>query len=481
MAETTEFLKLQKPINNEFQDIWDEPMNANFDAIDLFAKTTNAEILAARGDKASLAERLDVSLDPEGLLLPAPEVVAARNSFLYGDENAVPEDFDLAERLLQGDRDVHQAREGFPTLRESLGRRNYLQDAIWDGAKDVDGFPTWMGFTAADVQIDGSTTELEIFTGGRLQKIRTLEQVTISGAAGTYFVFAQFAVDGKVVVDGDSGSPPPASGQGTIGSDGSKLRIFEDLTVDFTAEDIVAGDILRIVTDPQGSVGDYIIDEVAPSANVNRLKIRGIFTGVAVGSVDYEVRNPWQPTLGFDAAITPLAGKVYIGEAAFDGAAVTEVFPLHFKNVFLGDWRAVDVSGGSPDFEEIWDHNLLTDQLETVIQVSTVNDGSAHIEELSLAGILNTLGVDVDNGTLAFNQGAFSAGTGDSSHGADSLTGDVAGVLTGLLQMNRSITMKANRNRIWVKNPISTVFYKDYAGAVQQVGFIRVIVRKRIS
>jgi hypothetical protein len=480
MASESDFLKLVLPLNNEFQDIWDEPLNENLEKIDTWAKSTDDEIKAARGNAASLDERLSESLDDDGNLLPATEVIASRNSFLYGDEGGSPvTDFLLADRLDEGDKDVFQAREGLPSLRDSLGARAYLQGGVLDGPKDGNGFATWLGFTAADAQIDGTSQDIEFLIGGRLQRIRALRQVTISGPAETYFLYAQYEPDGRLIVDGDSSTPPPASGQGTIGSDGSKLRIFEDLTVDFTAEDVEIGDILRIVADPQGSVGDYIIEEIAPGSNVNRLRIRGIFKGQASSSVDYEVRNPWSPSLGFDAAITPADGKLYIGEVDFDGAAITAVRALHFKDVYVGDWRSVDVSGGSPTFEEIWDHNLLSQELEVIIQVSQANDGSEHVEQLSLSGLNNTLGVGISN-TLAYNQGSFNPGTSDASYTDGTLTGAVSGNLTGDLNPSKSAIMKATNSQIFVKNVGNGIFYTDYDGAAQQTGFIRVIVRKRV-
>ena len=71
MADSTSFLNLTLPGKGEFVDSWNEPMNANFSAIDIWANNINTEIINARFSKATLKEFLEVSHNTDGSLLPA--------------------------------------------------------------------------------------------------------------------------------------------------------------------------------------------------------------------------------------------------------------------------------------------------------------------------------------------------------------------------------------------------------------------------
>jgi hypothetical protein len=119
MATKTDFLQLTLPLNNEYQNTWDQPMNDNLQKVDDFAKAMNEEIISARHGKTDLAAFLDVAHNSDGSLKPTDEVVAARNSFAYGDEDALG-DFDLGRRLDRGDTEVFDAREGAPLLLVSI-------------------------------------------------------------------------------------------------------------------------------------------------------------------------------------------------------------------------------------------------------------------------------------------------------------------------------------------------------------------------
>lgn len=479
MASRSNFLQLIIPLNSEFEDTWDQPINENWQRIDDNAAAVNTELVDARFGKASLKEFLEIAHETDGTLKPTTEVVQARNSFLYGDEDSGSQDLLLGQRLDLGDKEVFSAREGQPSLLDSIAFRNQIQSQVIDGAKDGNGIPTWLGFTGPNVQIDGSSTLLYTMTGGKVMRTRTLQQVDLTGAsAGNKAIVATFQSDGIIIVDGDSGTPPPATPTGITGSDGTKDRKFVDSAVDFTTFDVQVGDILEILG-TNANAGEYRIKEIAPLGEVNALIIEGVFNGGGLASLNYIIKDVMSPVFSFEDAFTPGAGKIQIGEADFDGGSVTAVRAVHFKDLFTSEWRAVDVSGGSPDFTEVFNHNFLSTNLELVVQVSQVNDGTGEVEILSLATLDNTLGVDVTNGTLAYVQGTFDPGTSDASHAADALNGDVAGSLTGIIEMAKSIKASFNKNTLTLKNPVSARFYTDIDGNVRQAGFIRAILRKR--
>ena len=60
--------------------------------------------------------------------------------------------------------------------------------------------------------------------------------------------------------------------------------------------------------------------------------------------------------------------------------------------------------------------------------------------------------------------------------GTVALTGTVA--LNGTLLMARSAKAKWTNTQVTVSNVTSNLFYKDYASANQQTGFVRVVIKK---
>ena len=478
MASKTSFLQMILPLNGEYQDTWDQVANANFQKLDDWASGVDSEIVDARFGQASLKEFLQVGLNNDGSLKPAPEVVKSRNSFLYGDE-ILTNDLDLSARLNLGDKEVFWAREGRPSLREALGAHTYMQGAVIDGSKDANGYPTWLGFTGANANVDGSVTNIILQIGGQRARVRTLEQVVISGSVGTKYIWAQVEANGVERVDGDSTSAPPASANGACGNTllDSKVRYFKDLTTDFTTKDVKAGDILEIIGN-NSNAGQYIIAEVAPGGDVNSLKIYGIFPGGALSSLNYTVTDPFAVTLGFDATKTPASGKLYIGEVDFDGSAITAARELHFNDYFVGAWQAVDVTS-TPQFTLTWDHNLFDDKLEVVVQASQTNDGLQPIVPLDMGSLTNTTALNFSN-TLLFNAGNFNPGSSGATYSpGPTLTGNVTSSLTGSVLLDNAVRVQFTRTQISVKNPVAGVFYKDFSGTAKTAGYVRVIVRRK--
>lgn len=479
MATKTDFLQLVLPLNGEFQDTWDEPANDNFQKIDDWAADVQTERVDARFGQANLKAFLEIAHETDGSLKPTTEVVQSRSSFLYGDED-VDGDFDLPQRLSLGDKEVFWAREGLPSTRESLAQHTYMQGTILAGSKDANGYPTWLGFTGANAQIDGSVTNILSLISGQKSRIRTLEQVVLSGAAGVKYLYAQFQPAGVVVVDGDSSTPPPASANGTCGAHtlvSPKIRIFRDTTVDFTTMNVQVGDMLTILGN-NANAGQYIISAIAPDADVNSVQIYGVFPGGSLSGLNYTINDPFAVVLGFDAVKTPAADKLYIGEADFDGSAITAVRALHFNDVFVGSWQAVDV-GATPQFDITWPHNLFDDKLEVIVQASTTNDGLQPIVPLTIGSLTNTIALNFAN-TLFFSAGTFAPGSSGATYSPlPSLTGNVTSSLSGTVVLDNAVRVQLTQTQVKVKNPVPGFFYRNYAGTVVTVGFVRVIVRRK--
>lgn len=478
MANKTNFLQLTLPLNSEYQDTWDEPMNANFEAIDVWAEAIDTELVDARFGQTSLKAFLQVGHNNDGSLKATPEVVAARNSFAYGNSD-VDGDFTLSKRINLGDKEVHKARESLASLRANMALHTYMKGAVLSGTKNVNGYPTWLGFTGANALIDGSVTNVIALIDGLKGRTRVLETLTLSGAAGVKYIYAQYNEDGVIRVDGDSSTAPPASPTGSVGNDivDSIFNNFEDLTVDFTTKDVAVGDVLTILG-AGGNAGQYIVEEIAPNANNNRLKIRGVFPGVPQASLDYTVSDPMALSYGFDIVKTPATGKFYLGEADFDGSAITAVRAIAFEDVFVGEWRAIDVTS-TPSYLETWNHNLFDDKLEVIVQASAANNGSAPILPLDIGSVSNDLALAFSN-TLLFSAGTFNPGTSDATYSpAPSLTGNVTSSLGGSVYLDNAVRVQFTTTQVSVKNPVAGKFYKDFSGASQTVGYLRVIVRRK--
>lgn len=507
MASQTSFLELLLPELGEYRDTWHEPLNDNLTKIDVAIDDVTTEVIDARQGKTSLLAFLQVAHENDGTLKPTTEVRTARNSPVYGHRDPVSSAlFGLKERIAQADKEIWKAREVSASILDAMAFRQFgLTNMILTGTKDINGYPMWLSPSGSDVIINGSATAINLLIDGKLAKIRTQENLTISGAAGVKYVYALYQSAGVITVDGDSSTPPPATANGSTSADvNSEMTIFTDVTQDFTTEDVQPGDLLTILNG--GDAGEYIIKEIAPvseGSNVTQLKIVGLFPVGGLSSINYTITNRHGVTFGFDTTETPAAGKIYIGEADYDGVAVTAVRARHFKDLFVGEWRAIDVTSPTT-FENIYQHGLGSDNLEISVQASQANDGSLPVEELSVARIDSTLSfvpsngsltvgvgtLDVDNSGLSITAVQLSVGdqtvtsqpalSGDASvTGTPALTGTVGGSLSGDVKMSRSVVMNWDNNKVRIKNAHAGVFYKDYNDVVRTSGYLRVVVRRR--
>ena len=514
MANKTSFLELLQPQNGEYVDNWEVPVNDNSAKIDSWASNIDNEITEARGSKTSLLAFLTVGHDTAGNLRPTPEVEDSRNSPVYDNRDADGL-FVLKQRLDAGDWESFYARESEGSIKDNFSA-HHVEDGyqIINGGKNSNGYPTWLGFAVATVSV-AVPPALDLLINGHRCHIRANTDVTITGATGIKYLYAQYQPNGVAVVD-KSGDTDGA----TSNDDVPEPRIFSDGGItDFQVAGVQAGDILEILN--TDDAGKYVVKEVGyqgsgdPSPDYTKLEIQGVFPVGGLSGIEYTISDPYAVTLDYDSAEPTDADKMTLAEIDFDEGppeAVTAVRPRHFKKTFVGEWRAIDVSG-TPTFEEIWNHRLGTDLLDVSVQVSSADDGSQPVEELSLADLSTsftltktqddlavssgTLGLTGDpaiTNTLALNPlGPGDGGGGDQDltgdvttdigtldiSGNPALSGDIVYELAASVVLTRSAKVKWTKNSIWVKNSVSGKFYKDYAGTEQTEGFIRVIIRKR--
>jgi hypothetical protein len=484
MATTTPVLGLVLPGNGEFTDDWDQPINNNATIIDTTIGTIQTLLQNAAGSTADLTTRLAVSLNPDGTLLPVPDILAAQNSFLFGyvDPANTPTAYTLKQQIDNLGKELWYARAASATLLDALAAAQFgFPNQIVSGTQNVNGYPTYISNSSNIVRFDGSVTPIVLMIGGYTARVRTLAPVTISGAAGTYYIYAARNIGGVVVVDDSTGTANGATSADGLGN----MSIFTDSTEDFTTLNVNPGDLLTI-TDGNDA-GAYLISAVAPAGYTNfQLQIVGHFPIGNQSGAHYTITDPLAPTLSavISSGSAP-ANSIIIGEADFDGTAVTASRPRAYRNDFVGEWRSVTVAGPQVLPEQIFNHWLGTDKIDVVVQVSQANDGSAPVEEISLSQLVsslgvslnNTLGVNVTNGTLAFTPGSGGGSLGGSVAG--NLTGGLSSSLTGSVGETRSLAMQWDRNQVKVKGLTSGVLYTDYNGVVQTGGYLRVLARRR--
>ena len=452
MPVQSEYLKMTIPLSGEFTDTWDGPLNENLVILDTFAKNQSSEILAARGNKASLNEFLAVSHNNDGTLKATEEVESARNSPVYGHKGESAS-YLLGDRINPSEWEVWKAREQEPSLRSLLAFREF-QDPymVVSGGSNADGEPTWGTFSNLQININANPTIELLINGSRCHirvpsPLNNLVNLDVAGNTNPKYVVAQYQEDGVVIVDGDTtddtpGVPAAATGMITQDTSGEDT-IFYDANVDFVEAGVQPGDILRIVSGD--SAGDYIIQEVGPEEydldpeQSKRVKIVGLFPVGSLAGLDYQVRDPLGVLLTVEETVPEDTDKLVIMDVTMLSASeIAAVYERHFKNVYIGPWREVsDITSDNidPDSESsgLWYHRLLSDKVEVSVQASTANDGTAPVEQLAVLNFVNNLGVsiddqkDIDVSSLGLDLTGLDAGNGDLAVGVGSLATALAG------------------------------------------------------
>jgi hypothetical protein len=421
MASKTPNLGLIKPARGEFEGSWDIPLNANADVLDGKMGDTITEVTNARGSASSLADRLTVALNADGSLKAVPEVTDARTSTVYSDQTSL----DL--RLEKGDREVYDARSGSTLLIDSLAF-NADDDVHNSVLSAPNGF---LSFTGANVKVDGSVTSVVANINGYRQVVRTLKSTTISGSAGTYYIYLQRSTTGEIILDRTGGGQN--TGAVGIHSGDGKLRKLTDTTQNFNTIGVKPGDILEITSLSSTNAGQYVVDSVLSNTEV---LVLGLFV-TTQSSLNYKITNPLAPTLTFTATVPAkrfarVTDKIYIGRAVFDGTNVTSVTSYALKGRFE-QFFSITLSSGN--FAQTVSHNIGYFPSKVQFFASQNNDYSVVLEPLSDADMVSST-------------------------------------------LQRSVISKYDDMTITVKNATNGIFYKGYDGTSQTTGYLLVVATR---
>ena len=472
MAEKTNFLNLVLPGNGEYNDNWDIPTNENFIKVDEEVESISNEILSARFTKSSLAEFLSVSHYSDGTLVPSEEALAARNSQVYGSNDANGNDYELKARLDLGDKEVWDARDRDLTLKDSIAYRSYdfnYKDSVIFAATTPEGMPNYLSSAASEFKIDATPYEIALNIDGYKMMLSDDESVQVSGSDGTKYLVAKRPVSAYIV----SEKPTEEVGITTANAlNSDKVQIFVDQAADFPTLLVRPGYVLEILNTV--NAGKYIIDQAGFNGDITQLLVIGNFIN-ALGGINYRITDPMRPEFSIESSYVEEKGKVYLGEGQYSSGSVISSKAYSLKNKYKSKYQAVDVSSLA-NFELILNHDLGFIPTEIEAFVSQANDDSESVEKISTSGTGNDLSVVINN-TLSHTPGTFNPGTTDASYVEASFAGDVNGQLNGSVYDLRSVRIKVTKTQIFIKNVKPNHFYRDYDETDRQIGFIKVVCK----
>lgn len=402
MSTRTTFLNLVLPELNEFVNSWNAPVNQNMESLDDFCSDLYASLItgsatstwaAVRGSLASLAARLDVSINADGTidLSASPDLLAIAASAYMG-QFSTP-----VNRLNNTDDKLYDA--GFP----GVGSRFVPIPATGPTA----GFPhedleSGMAIRSADFGVSGAqpiSSPLRpwspgLVTGGGGTFITGVadSKVQFNGLAAP----AVFNIDGYVFrlredvlfdyalltpvanqyvwlyierVEANYNNANFRYGAAVLAKDLRRLQsgatgqtsgsVFQDVGATFNTAalgKVKPGDIL--VIDSGAAAGEYVIDALDGVTPDIKLTIKGVFKA-DLSSLTWHIQDNWHPNFGavitgLDPTVRPafVAGRVYIGRVKHQVAASPiEVVTFTPGGVYDSGWIV-------PTFPQTLPHNL---------------------------------------------------------------------------------------------------------------------------
>ena len=447
MAKKTTYLSLILPALGEFFNKWDKPTNDNFQKIDDFANELGSEIEAARGGSATLGDRLDESLNPDGSLKDVPEVAEARSSKVHGS-GAGAVFFTLDQRLEENDLEVMYARQG---------REKLVDGMAWAGDFTthnclISGPTNPLTFSGATVTLNGGTTPVIANINGYRAVVDTNDQSIISGAAGTYHIYIDRQPNGKTIY-----THPASVGQTGLILSTNKLSKYTATGTNLIASGIKVGDILEL-TAPGGNLnlGRWIVKETAVENPVDltnsEVHIIGEFASSSTGLSGTFIRQQAPILSTTNTAPSPLwqsvADRIYIGRCVFDGANITSLisYPYQARHE---TWQAVTLLGG--DFNYAISHNLGYIPKRVHVYASQANDFSQPLELMSITKM---------------TQGSASLTAGDQS------------ISYTPPALRRSVVVRMTDTVLDIKNATNGIFYEDFSGTPQTSGYLYIVIER---
>lgn len=523
MPKFTTFLNLTLPELNEFVDSWNDPLNQNLEDVDdwlsdlyenLVGTGTGSTWASLRGSLNSLADRLDISINPDGTIdvSGSSEILDMATSSSRGSFTS-PRD-----RLNDTDREIYEARQpaadgrfasmaltgpsaGFPYEELDAGIAVRSADFGRTAAQPISSPQRpW-----APGLVVGGDTPLIAAAGGT-------NDVVIKGTAGSNA--AIFNIDGYIfrlreqilfdfalipsLSSGDYvwiyvsrnetdytsnttfkyseiGGTPAAKDlrklkTGTDGVTSNSTFSSATGTWDTAPFKVKEGDVL-VIEGIGSAAGEYVIDALDGTTPNTKLTIKGKFKANASG-LTYHVKDRFMPHIGAAiAAVNPnlassqppsVAGRVYIGRV-IAGAPVTGEVVFASGGVYDSGWLSItnmSGAGGAPDFPLSIAHNLgvVPSSIEVLVrESSTVHRVYAPVVERSVVTKMDSVNFPNPN----------AADTSTSTLLLPSLRWDADEANVTIRALNATADpVKAN------------ALFTDSGGTDKTTGEIRVVVRR---
>ncbi len=403
MPKFTAFLKLTLPELHEFLNSWNEPINQNTEDVDDWLSdlykalvTSGSSSLWAdlRGTKASLADRLSISIKPDGTLdvSNSPDILNMSNSAVEG-QFASPRD-----RLNEGDFHSFDARQpvaggrfspipadgptaAFPPERIDSGIALRSTDfgakttapiasphVPWSPGLVIGGAnPLVTGLGIGKVRITADSPSAVFNIDGYIFRIREIidfDWNLLGPSNGDYVWFfvdrneaSYNTPDFRYTAPGGGGVAAKDLRRLQSGVDGvTSVSTFSSATALFNTKSfgkVKAGDTLVLTTGP--GAGSYVIDALDITTPDTKFTIRGVFAGNGAGATWY-VLDTAHPNIGAvvtDTEPTTLPpfvqGRVYIGRAIHSGSGnPTGIVTFAPGGVWDSGWITVDASADFP-------------------------------------------------------------------------------------------------------------------------------------
>jgi hypothetical protein len=419
MARRTAFLKLVLPEYNEFQESWHQPVNENNETIDdwvsdlfesLIGESDSSTWSQLRGSMPSLADRLDVAINPDGTIdvSGSSEILDIATSASHGQYSSP------RERLNEGDRQIYDARQpvagdrftaiapagpaaasppeeldsGIALRAMDFGARTSQPISSphtpWAPGLVVGGSdPFITPFATGQVRLNAGNGAVFNIDGYafRLREDVILDYNLIGGLGANVYVWfyvARPTSDYNNIsyrYDGVGGTGVAVKDlrklqSGTTGV--TSTSIFTDTSARFNTAalgKVKPGDVL--VIESGVAAGRYVIDALDGTTPDIKLTIKGRFPANLSG-LTWHVFDRFHPNLGAVATDTASTsrpafapGRVYIGRVRHQLAAnPDQAVTLQRGGVYDSGWVSVDAA---TDFPFTRSHNLGT--LPSQVQV----------------------------------------------------------------------------------------------------------------
>jgi len=472
MSTRTDFLGLELPANNEYNDSWDIPINKNFVLLDQEMESVSTEVQEARFSKTSLANFLTVAHYDDGTLRPTEEATDSANSPIYGSNYPSGIDYTTSDRLNFVDFETFNSREGQVDVQANISYHSsgfHYPNLTVSGPATSEGQPNFLTASGSEFILNGAPDPIHFNIGGYHMQLDIDISISASGFDGPKYLVAKRPTTTTVVTSG------VATGQ-TINNaaNNNKVDLFTDISKDFVADGVRAGMTIQILGTGDNA-GKYVVLETSFNGDPQVLRIIGDFKS-AVSLLDYSVSNDLQPEFSIEDTYVEEPGKCIIGEATYLAGTLGGAITYAFKNQYESGYVGVDVSTLTV-VETVLNHNLGKIPRTITIYITQASDGSLPLEPMSVCGIDNDLATVVSN-TVTLDPGVWDPGASGANYNPlPSLSGDVTVNLQGGVFPLNAVRVKFTKTQIFIKNITDNFLYRDYDDNNWQQGFYKVFVR----